>query len=218
MKALHTLISLAPWQFVLVELAVSVCVLSPPARAAEPVPARRVYIAMDDHPDYMWSADEAYYRQAFLEMIDFYLEEIERTAGRPKSEQCRWNCDGSLWMWTYEKNKENFSSPHTWSFSFKVDNPDIWHEEVGAVIRAKLLGDGGHYSARNARDDWLTLNHYADVSNQGAGLTLSNADCSFMRLGRSTLKELDASTSQLSVLAGGDVSGAALKITNQGRR
>ncbi len=78
------------------------------ARAAEPaapVPAKRVYIALDDHTDYMWTADEAYYRQAFLEMIDFYLEEIESTAKRPKNEQCRWNCDGSLWMWTYEKNK-----------------------------------------------------------------------------------------------------------------
>ncbi|MGH7946963.1 MAG: hypothetical protein ACREF9_18445, partial [Opitutaceae bacterium] len=75
------------------------------ASAADaPVP-KRIYIAQDDHTDYMWSADEAYYRQAFLEMIDFYLDEMDRTAKRPKSEQCRWNCDGSLWMWTYEKNK-----------------------------------------------------------------------------------------------------------------
>src|SRR6185295_137650 len=73
--------------------------------AAEPVSVRRIYIAQDDHTDYMWSADEAYYRQAFAEMIDFYLDEIDRTARRPKNDQCRWNCDGSLWMWTYEKNK-----------------------------------------------------------------------------------------------------------------
>jgi len=38
-------------------------------------------------------------------MIDFYLDEMDLTASRPKSEQCRWNCDGSLWMWTYEKIK-----------------------------------------------------------------------------------------------------------------
>ncbi|MGH6891513.1 MAG: hypothetical protein ACREEP_04580, partial [Dongiaceae bacterium] len=82
--------------------------LSSVARADEPaapVPAKRIYIGMDDHTDYMWSADEAYYRQAFLEMIDFYLGQIDRMAKRPKNEQCRWNCDGSLWMWTYEKNK-----------------------------------------------------------------------------------------------------------------
>ncbi|MGH7947390.1 MAG: glycosyl hydrolase-related protein, partial [Opitutaceae bacterium] len=116
--------------------------------------------------------------------------------------------------------QENFGSPHTWSFAFKIDQPDVWHEEVGAVIRAKLLADGGHYSPRNARLDWLTLNHYVDVSNRGAtagaGVTLSNADCSFMRLGKSTLKELDASNSALSVLAGGDVSGIKLRILNQG--
>lgn len=30
------------------------------------MPARRIYIGLDDHTDYMWSADEAYYHQAFL--------------------------------------------------------------------------------------------------------------------------------------------------------
>ncbi|MGH9341264.1 MAG: glycosyl hydrolase-related protein [Acidobacteriota bacterium] len=114
--------------------------------------------------------------------------------------------------------QENFGTPQTWSFAFKIDQPDVWHEEVGAVIRAKLLGDGGHYSPRNSRLDWLTLNHYVDVSSRGAGpgVTLSNTDCSFMRLGQSTLKELDASSSALSVLAGGDVSGIKLRILNQG--
>lgn len=39
------------------------------AQVAEPdapMPARRIYIGLDDHTDYMWSADEAYYHQAFL--------------------------------------------------------------------------------------------------------------------------------------------------------
>jgi alpha-mannosidase len=123
---------------------------------------------------------------------------------------------GSRRIDLHNEIQQNFNTPHTWSFAFKVDAPDIWHEEVGAVIRAKLVGDGGHYSPRNARYDWLTLNHYVDVSNQGGGVTLSSADCSFMRLGKSTLKELDVSAAQVSVLAGGDVSGINLKITDQG--
>jgi len=94
--------------------------------------------------------------------------------------------------------EQNFKDPHTWSFAFGIDKPDVWHEEVGAAIRAKLLNDGGHYSPRNARYDWLTLNHYADVSGGGIGVTLSNADCSFMRLGNSTMKELDTTAPQLS--------------------
>ena len=78
---------------------------------------------------------------------------------------------------------QNFDSLYTWGFSFNLDSPDVWHEEVGAVIRAKLLADGGHYAPRNARYDWLTLNHFADMSGGGVGVTLSNADCYFMPRG-----------------------------------
>ncbi len=112
--------------------------------------------------------------------------------------------------------EQNFNDPHTWSFAFSLHKPDVWHEEVGAVIRAKLLKDGGHYSPRNARYDWLSLNHYADVSDGALGVTLSSADCSFMRFGRSTMTNLDIATPQLSVLAGGNVAGTNLRITNQG--
>ena len=41
------------------------------ATAQEP---KRIYIAPDDHTDYMWTADEETYRQAFIEMIDYYLD------------------------------------------------------------------------------------------------------------------------------------------------
>src|SRR5262249_51485623 len=72
---------------------------------------------------------------------------------------------------------QNFGSVSTWTFAFNFDSPDVWHEEVGAVIRAKLLADGGHYAGRNARYDWLTPNHFADMSEGVTGVTLSNADC-----------------------------------------
>jgi alpha-mannosidase len=75
---------------------------------------------------------------------------------------------------------QNFGEMLTWGYSFDINSPDIWHEEVGAVIRAKLLNDGGHYSPRNARYDWLTINHFADVSGDGVGVTLSNADAYYM--------------------------------------
>ncbi len=47
-------------------------------------------------------------------------------------------------------------------------------------------------------------------------MTLSSADCSFMRFGRSTMTNLDIATPQLSVLAGGNVAGTDLRITHQG--
>jgi len=107
------------------------------------------------------------------------------------------------------------SSPR-WTFSFNLDSPDIWHEEVGAVIRAKLLSDGGHYSGDHARYDWQTLNHFTDISGEGVGITLSNWDCLFMKVGRSTITSLDTSSPQISILAGGLIDGVNLGIHNQG--
>lgn len=111
---------------------------------------------------------------------------------------------------------QGFSDVRQWRFSLNVTSPDVWHEEVGAVIRARLTTDGGHYSPRNARYDWLTLNHFVDMSGGGVGVTLSNADCYFMQLGNSTVTTLDTATAQLSPLVGGQVDGSDLGIPDQG--
>jgi alpha-mannosidase len=114
---------------------------------------------------------------------------------------------------------QNFGDVRTWGFGFNLDSPDVWHEEVGAVIRAKLQSQGGHYSdrAHNSRYDWLTLNHFADINGaNGTGVTLSNADCYFMKLGNSTAGSLDTLTPQISPLIGGQVDGVGLGIQNQG--
>lgn len=113
---------------------------------------------------------------------------------------------------------QNFDTTNTWGFGFNLAAPDVWHEEVGAVIRAKLSTQGGHYSPRNARYDWLTLNHFADISDGSgaAGITLSNADCYFMKLGNSTTSSLDVSTPQISVLAGGRVVNGNNGLPSQG--
>jgi alpha-mannosidase len=102
---------------------------------------------------------------------------------------------------------QNFDAVYKWKFGFNLTVPDVWHEEVGAVIRAKLTTQGGHYSSRagNSRYDWLTINHFADISDALTGVTLSNADCFFMQLGNSTVNTLDTNTPQLSPLIGGKV-------------
>jgi alpha-mannosidase len=119
---------------------------------------------------------------------------------------------------------QNFNDTFTWAYGFDLAPSNIWHEEVGAVILAKLLEHGGHYSPRNARYDWLTLNHFADISNGTLGMTLSNADCYFMKLGNSSDTttgdgQLDEDTPQIQVLVGGREGGAKLPgtgIFNQG--
>lgn len=111
---------------------------------------------------------------------------------------------------------ENFEDVHSWAFSHNLSEAEVWHEETGAILKAKQANQGGHYANMNARFDWLTLNHFASISQGKQAFTISNADCAFMKRGNSALTTLDTKTSQLSVLAGGQVDGAELGILNQG--
>jgi alpha-mannosidase len=117
---------------------------------------------------------------------------------------------------------QNFGDTHTWSFAFDFESPDVWHEEVGAVIRARLLSGGGHYSPTHSRLEWLTLNHFAAMTgSDGMGVLLSNSDCAFMKLGRSAIGDdgisrLDVETPQIQVLAGGQIDGPQAGIPMQG--
>ncbi|WP_375444797.1 glycosyl hydrolase-related protein [uncultured Fibrella sp.] len=104
----------------------------------------------------------------------------------------------------------NFRDVKTWSFSFNLISPTTHHEELGAILTARKETQGGHYAARNARLDWQTFNHFADLSEPGYGraaygVTLSNVDCSFFKLGNSTVDSLWGQSPQLHALAGGQV-------------
>ena len=68
----------------------------------------------------------------------------------------------------------------------------------------------------HARYDWQTLNHFADISGEGVGVTLANADCLFMKVGDSTVTALDTASPQISVLVGGQIDGENLGIPRQG--
>jgi len=114
----------------------------------------------------------------------------------------------------------NFSDVETWAFSFNLHSPDVWHEEIGAINHARVQPEGD-YAASFSRLDWLTLNHFVAMSGaDGVGITLSNSDDAFMKLGHSSIADgkssLDTSTPQISVLAGGQVDGLSLGIPAQG--
>ncbi len=114
---------------------------------------------------------------------------------------------------------ENFGSTHHWCFAWNLSEPDSWHEEVGAVIRAKTLDAGGHYAPGPGcvRHEYQTLNHFVYMGGSGdVGVILSNWDCAFMKLGESTLASLDSKTPRFQVLAGGRVCGGSLGIPDQG--
>lgn len=78
------------------------CLLTPCLAATRPV---RLYLANDDHTDYMWTADADTYRRVFVEMLDHYSKLTDETIGNPPSFQSRFNVDGSLWLWEYERQK-----------------------------------------------------------------------------------------------------------------
>ncbi|MBC7826166.1 MAG: glycoside hydrolase [Chitinophagaceae bacterium] len=117
----------------------------------------------------------------------------------------------------HNKIEQNFSALITNTFSTSFIRPDSWHEEIGAVIKAKLKKDGGHYAERNARYDWLTLNHFANIGSGDYNITIANRDCYFFNLGKSTPDSLDADASYINVLVGGQTDGANLGIKEQGK-
>ncbi|WP_194777664.1 glycosyl hydrolase-related protein [Pararhodonellum marinum] len=116
--------------------------------------------------------------------------------------------------------QENFRDVNTWSFDFDLNKPTTRHEELGAILTVKTEDNGGHYSSQQARYDWQTFNHFATLSEDQYGVTISNIDCSFFSLGESGVYSLDETSSYLQALAGGQVDtkwedGNALGFPNQ---
>ena len=111
----------------------------------------------------------------------------------------------------------NFSDVRHWAFTFALPEPVVRTEEVGAVILNRLQSAGGDYADTHSRYDYLTVNHFADITDgTGAkGVTLSNPDLAFARLGNSSVTNLDTRTPQLHFLAGGQVDGPNLGIRGQ---
>jgi len=111
---------------------------------------------------------------------------------------------------------QNFDAkPVTYTFSFNLNSPETWHEEAGAILKAKPQSLGGHYADSICRLDWLALNHFADMSDGNNGMILSNRDAYFMKTGNSTITTLDCLTPQINVLAGGQIDAPGLGILNQ---
>lgn len=77
------------------------------AFATLPVSAEpsRIYLANDDHTDFMWTVDADTYANAFVEMLDWHMKLADETAGNESPYRNRFNTDGSYWLWNYEQKK-----------------------------------------------------------------------------------------------------------------
>ncbi len=80
--------------------------LTTPAQAQAPKSfAQRIYLANDDHTDFMWSADADTYERVFVDQLDFNLALIDQTQNNALPYRHRYNTDGNYWLWTYERRK-----------------------------------------------------------------------------------------------------------------
>ena len=111
---------------------------------------------------------------------------------------------------------ENFGGTVAYGSHFALPGATLRHEEVGMIATAARAAHGGDYADQNARTDYLSFGHFADFSQAGRGVTISNADCSFFQAGNSTPSTLDAATPALQAVVGMQVDGPSLGIPNQG--
>jgi alpha-mannosidase len=98
---------------------------------------------------------------------------------------------------------QNFGSATiAYGSTFDLPGAAIRHEEVGMIARVARAADGGDYADENTRTDWLTLNHFVDLSQSMRGVTVSAWDSPYFQTGSSTATELDATTPTIRCLTG----------------
>jgi alpha-mannosidase len=110
----------------------------------------------------------------------------------------------------------NFGSANQ-GYASRFDLPGVVmrHEEVGMLARVARAAQGGDYADQNARVDYLTFNHFVDLSQAGRGVTVSNWDAQFFTPGNSTPTVLDTSTPAIRALVGAPVQGPDVGFSGQ---
>jgi alpha-mannosidase len=107
------------------------------------------------------------------------------------------------------------AEPVTYAFSFNLNEPEIWNEEAGSILKARQQSDGGNYADSICRLDWIAMNHFANICDGNNGMIISNRDAFLMKTGNSSVRKLDPVTSQIKVLAAGQIDASGLGIVNQ---
>ncbi|HEY4223854.1 MAG TPA: glycoside hydrolase, partial [Myxococcota bacterium] len=86
-------------------LAIAGALLASTTASAQTAAPERLYLANDDHTDYFWALDDVGYRQAFQDMISFYLDQADSSASNAVDARGRFNLDGALWVYEWEHNQ-----------------------------------------------------------------------------------------------------------------
>jgi len=108
----------------------------------------------------------------------------------------------------------NFNNAVGYTSTFDLPGMTMRHEEAGAILQVARVSQGGDYADQNARTDYLTMNHFVDLSTADRGVVLSNWDSSFFVAGNSTVSTLDSTTPKVRAMVGFRVN--SFGIPNQG--
>lgn len=137
---------------------------------------KKLYLAPDDHTDYMWTSTEEGYRKAFLETLDYYIKLNDSTANEPYAFQSKWNCDGSIWVYEYEKNrsKEQFAELIRQIKSEKITVPLTTVSSVMGIAPLEATLRDMYYAGALERKYGLDLDLALNMEDQVLPLGLSS--------------------------------------------
>lgn len=153
----------------------SLIFLSNPRSIAQE-PEKRIYIANDDHTDFMWTADAETYARVFVEMLDFHLKLADDTASNAVPYRNRFNCDGSYWLWCYEQKR----SPADFAKLVECIKDGTISAPLNAVVScyggqpAEAVLRGMYYSGRLERKHDLRFPLAVAMENQTLPLGLAS--------------------------------------------
>ena len=152
----------------------AVCMLTLPMLQAQA--QKRVYLALDNHTDYMWSGDEEQYRLAFTDMLDYYIKINDSTAHLPYNQQNKWNCDGSYWVYVYKQNRsiEQFDKLITQIKEGKITVPLNTVVSLYGAVPAELTLRNMYYAGSLKRKYGIDFSLVLNMEDQVLPLGLSS--------------------------------------------
>ncbi len=134
----------------------------------------RIYIANDDHTDYLWTADAETYAKVFVELLDFHLALADETATNPAPYRNRFNADGSFWLWEYARQK----SPSEFARLIQCIEDGTISVPLSALVScygaqpAEAVLRGMYYAGKLTREHGLRFTQAVAMENQTLPLGL----------------------------------------------